>query len=177
MHLASDETPAADGEVVWSWRRDRGVKPAGVIRRRRWQQTPLTGESTKETVKPLRGESRDVLAVPVVLTRVLSFAHGATGAVGARLSLRPLQERGTTRCHNPGENLPRECTHAPSRALTVCSNSENLPTPVGSDFQDALSAQSETGSLPESRSLPEAARLLLPDNMRARGRTHDPRVS
>ena len=51
------------------------------------------GESTKETVTPLRGESRDVLAVPVVLTRVLFFAHGATGAVGARLSLRPLQER------------------------------------------------------------------------------------
>src|SRR5215470_970299 len=51
------------------------------------------GESTKETVTPLRGESRDVLAVPVVLTRVLFFAHGATGAVGAWLSLRPLQKR------------------------------------------------------------------------------------
>jgi hypothetical protein len=27
-------------------------------RRRRWQKSPVTGESTKETVKPLRGESR-----------------------------------------------------------------------------------------------------------------------
>jgi hypothetical protein len=26
--LAPDETFAADGKVVWSWRRDRGVKPA-----------------------------------------------------------------------------------------------------------------------------------------------------
>src|SRR5262249_44817231 len=26
-----DETPTADGEVVWSWRRDRGVKLAGEI--------------------------------------------------------------------------------------------------------------------------------------------------
>jgi hypothetical protein len=41
-----DENAAAYGEVVWSWRRDRGVKLAGVSRRRRWQKTPLTGEST-----------------------------------------------------------------------------------------------------------------------------------
>jgi len=26
-----DETLRADGEVVWSWRRDRGVKSAGSI--------------------------------------------------------------------------------------------------------------------------------------------------
>jgi hypothetical protein len=65
----------------------------GAIRRRRWQKRPLTGESTKETVKPLRGESRDVLAVPVVqpvCIFVALFAHGTAGAVGARLSLRPL---------------------------------------------------------------------------------------
>src|ERR1700741_5170378 len=36
-----------------------------VRERQRWQERPFTGESTKETVKPLRGESRDVLAVPV----------------------------------------------------------------------------------------------------------------
>ena len=40
---------------------------------------------------PLRGESRDVSAVPVksVCVLVYPFAHGAAGAVGARLSLRP----------------------------------------------------------------------------------------
>src|SRR5262249_38776630 len=54
------------------------------------------GESTKETVKPLRGESRDVSAVPVVQPVCFlcaTFAHGTAGAVGARLSLRPLSER------------------------------------------------------------------------------------
>jgi len=45
----------------------------GAIQRRRWQKRPLTGESTKETVKPLRGESRDCLAEPVVTTLVCFF--------------------------------------------------------------------------------------------------------
>jgi hypothetical protein len=57
----------------------------------------LPGESTKETVRPLRGESRDVSAVPVVKPVCISvalFAHGTAGAVGARLSLRPLFKEG-----------------------------------------------------------------------------------
>ena len=44
-------------------------------------------------------------------TRVHSYfasAHGNAGAVGARLSLRPLFEEGATKMQNPGENLPRE---------------------------------------------------------------------
>ena len=47
-----------------------GQSSAMLSRRRRWQNRPLTGESTKETVKPLRGESRDCSAEPVVLPRV-----------------------------------------------------------------------------------------------------------
>ena len=71
--FAPDESAAAYGEVVWSWRRDPGVKPMERSKRRRWQERPLTGESTKETVKPLRGESRRRSAEPVVtmLVRVL----------------------------------------------------------------------------------------------------------
>jgi hypothetical protein len=38
-----------------------------------------------------------------------TFAHGAAGAVGARLSLRPLSERGTRNCKTPGKTRPREC--------------------------------------------------------------------
>ena len=39
--------PDADGEVVWSWRPDAGVKSAeGNFRKRRWQTSPVTGEST-----------------------------------------------------------------------------------------------------------------------------------
>src|SRR5438132_1588531 len=66
---------------------------------RRWQKRPLTGESTKQLLKPLRGESRVVPAEPVVTTLVCFFhyANEAAGAVSARLSLRPLRFRGTTR--------------------------------------------------------------------------------
>jgi len=56
----SDE--AADGEAVWSWRPDAGVKSvtmpahhandvACVSHRRWWQQSPVTKESAEETVK------------------------------------------------------------------------------------------------------------------------------
>src|SRR5438445_4897199 len=58
MLACRTKTPAADGEVVWFWRRDPGVKLLVSPSWRRWQKRPLTGESTKETVKPLRGESR-----------------------------------------------------------------------------------------------------------------------
>ena len=38
----------AYGEVVWSWRRDAGAKLRGEYSaQRRWQKSPLTGESTK----------------------------------------------------------------------------------------------------------------------------------
>jgi hypothetical protein len=40
------KTPIAYGEIVWFWRRDRGVKRVVRPTLRRWQTTPLTGEST-----------------------------------------------------------------------------------------------------------------------------------
>jgi hypothetical protein len=45
--VLSTNSIGADGEVVWSWRPDAGVKLAGYTRRRRWQKSPVTGESTK----------------------------------------------------------------------------------------------------------------------------------
>src|SRR6266702_5305916 len=42
-------------------------------RRRRCQTSLVTGESTKETVKPLRGECRVISSVTVVTTLVCSF--------------------------------------------------------------------------------------------------------
>ena len=72
--------------------------------RQRWQETPLTGESTKYTVRPSRGESRDVRLNLWWLTRVLVFIGcEAAGAVGARLSLRPFLRRGPMKMQNPGE--------------------------------------------------------------------------
>ena len=57
--LSAGRKGAADGEVVWSWRRDPGVKrvvsPAGDG----GKKGRFPGESTKQPLKPLRGESRD----------------------------------------------------------------------------------------------------------------------
>jgi hypothetical protein len=38
---------SADGEVVWFWRPDAGAKFAEMICGRRWQESPVTGKSTK----------------------------------------------------------------------------------------------------------------------------------
>ena len=50
----------ADGEVVWSWLPDAGVKflRSQLLRDDGDKQSPVTGESTKEPVKPLCGECR-----------------------------------------------------------------------------------------------------------------------
>jgi hypothetical protein len=61
----------ADGEVVWSWRLDAGVKLAEEdFRRWRWQESPITGESTKETVKTIAQGRPDISGKPVVTTLV-----------------------------------------------------------------------------------------------------------
>jgi hypothetical protein len=66
------------------------------VRRRRWQESPVAGESTKEPVKTIaRGMPGD--SGVTCLTRVPStttIAHAAAGASGARHSLRPLIEEG-----------------------------------------------------------------------------------
>jgi hypothetical protein len=94
-------TLAAYGEVVWSWRRDPGATPAGVI-------LPATG--ARKAASPGRARiSRKTIArgkpgcpgCSCGLTRVLRsalFAHGTTGAVGARLSLRPPISEGQRDC-------------------------------------------------------------------------------
>src|SRR5262245_41791348 len=105
-----DETPTADGEVVWSWRRDPGATLAAS-----W---PLTTGARKAASPGRARISRKTVARGkpgclgcTCLTRVHSFstlAHGAAGAVGARLSLRPLFSRGTPNLQNSGEITPRE---------------------------------------------------------------------
>ena len=107
----ADENAAAYGEVVWSWRRDPGVYPLRLCGDGNGDNKGRSPGRARISRKPLRGESRDVLAVPVVSTRalcLLSFRTRATGAVGARLSLRPLFKRGTTKLQKPGQILSRE---------------------------------------------------------------------
>ena len=43
----------ADGEVVWFWRPDAGVKSCGKFPRGDGGNKPVTGEITKETVKTI----------------------------------------------------------------------------------------------------------------------------
>ncbi len=63
-------------------------------RRRRWQQSPITGASTKETVKTIAQGMPERFGVPVVTNScAFYFAREAAGALSARHSLRPL--RGT----------------------------------------------------------------------------------
>jgi hypothetical protein len=95
-HVIRRVTLQADGEVVWFWRSDAGVKFAGLSESddRRWQPSMVTGKSTKETVKTIaQGMPADAV-YPWLLTRVLFAAHAASGATRIRHSLRPLHLRG-----------------------------------------------------------------------------------
>src|SRR3984893_16465333 len=68
----------ADGEVVWSWRPDAGVKSCGDASgpsgfemyhqsaRRRWRTSPVTREKPKQAVNHSRRESRSDPVEPVV---------------------------------------------------------------------------------------------------------------
>src|SRR5262245_25489911 len=109
----ADETLLADGEVVWSWRRDPGATlPRSIAPATGAKKAASPGRARRKPLKPLRGESRDVSAVPVVQpVCFLSafFAHGTAGAVGARLSLRPLIGRRERFGKPRGRIVPREC--------------------------------------------------------------------
>ena len=78
------------------------------FRRRWWQSSPVTRESTKETVKTIACGNAGCSGVSAVNTRVLStFAHGAAGAAGTRRSPRPLIFRAGS-LQNLGCIAPRE---------------------------------------------------------------------
>jgi len=100
----------ADGEVVWSWRPDAGVK---FVRRnscgRRWQKAGHRGERAISR-KPLRREGR-MLSAELVCSCACCYAHIAhetAGAARTRLSLRPLFFGGSETDANLGQVMPRE---------------------------------------------------------------------
>src|SRR5207244_13406069 len=82
----------------------------------RGQERPLTGETTKEAVKPLRGEGGVVPAKPVV-TPLVCFFH-----MQARLRVLSAPDfpcalscgRGTRNCKSPGEIALRGCLSTPT---------------------------------------------------------------
>src|SRR6266702_7453911 len=65
---------------------------------------PVTKESTKEAVKPLRGEGRSVSAEPVCSCAhfLVQIAHETAGAARTRSSPRPLFSGGTRSLQNSG---------------------------------------------------------------------------
>ena len=105
-----DETFAAYGEIVWSWRRDPGATLAG--------QVPASNGGKKGRSPGRVRISRKAIArgKPGCLgctcqTRVRSFYHCTrwlAGAVGARLSLRPLFAEGQRNCKTRARIKPRE---------------------------------------------------------------------
>ena len=98
------ETPAAYGEVVWSWRRDRGVyplRPCGVGNGDNKRRSPGRARISRQTIA--WGKPGCLGCTCLIRVRCFFFARGAAGAVSARLSLRPLSERGTNDWQNPGE--------------------------------------------------------------------------
>src|SRR5271169_4038122 len=87
----------ADGEVVWSWRPDAGVKSAEAIPPAMVAKEPGHRGEHEVTVKTIaQGMSVDDVE-PVVTNSscLFTFAREAMGAARTRHSLRPLCYRGT----------------------------------------------------------------------------------
>jgi hypothetical protein len=85
--------------VVLTPRRWRQVFAKQFVRRR-WQTSPVTGESAEETVKTIAQGRPGETGEPVVTTLVcfFIFAREAAGALATRLSLRPLFSRAKIPC-------------------------------------------------------------------------------
>src|ERR1039458_4813977 len=84
---------SADGEVVWSWRPDAGVKLAEQFAGDGGKRARSPGRARRKPLKPLRAGMPGDLGGPVVTMLVCfvsSFAREAAGAAGTRHSRRPL---------------------------------------------------------------------------------------
>ena len=92
----SDETSAAYGEVVWSWRRDPGVNPAGLCRRGNGDNKGRSPGRARSKPSNHRAGKAGIVSAELVVTTLVCFslsAREAAGAVSARLSLRPLLDK------------------------------------------------------------------------------------
>ena len=96
--------------VVLTPRRWRQVVAGSCFRRGDGVKKPVTGESTKQAVKPLRREGRSVSAEPVCscASFFYQFAHETAGAARTRSSLRPLFSKRANVPANLGRTAPRE---------------------------------------------------------------------
>ena len=112
---AMDASGAAKTRALFRGRRSRVV-----LMPRRWHQVGgkcpadeggkkarSPGRARRKPLKPLRRESRMFPVEPVVLPPCF-FCTGPTGAIGTRLSLRPLNEEGGTNRPNLARNMRRD---------------------------------------------------------------------
>jgi hypothetical protein len=101
----------ADGEVVWFWRPDAGAKFCeDESRKATVAKKPVTGKSTKETVKTIRAGKAGVFPLNLyarVRFLMCTFAHETAGAARTRFSLRPLLFRRAKAFANLGYHMPR----------------------------------------------------------------------
>src|SRR5450756_2346910 len=91
--LSARQTSAreADGEAVWSWRPDAGVKSRGDFHAAMVARKPGHQGERGVSRKPSRRESRIASAGPVCSFAFSTIsAHETAGAARTRLSLRPL---------------------------------------------------------------------------------------
>src|SRR6201994_3191498 len=66
---------SADGQAVWFWLPDAGVKFAEYLRKRWWLKSPAHQEERGAAVKPLRRECRSDFGVPVLACVRLFVLH------------------------------------------------------------------------------------------------------
>jgi hypothetical protein len=101
-----DENAAAYGEVVWSWRRDPGATLAASLPLTTGARKAASPGRVRISRKPIARGKPGCLGCTcqIRVHSFTTFAHGAAGAVSARLSLRPLRFRGTTRCKPQAES-------------------------------------------------------------------------
>ena len=99
----------ADGQVVWSWSPDAGIKSVDDCHGRRRLSSPALRREHEVSRNTIARGMPDCFGVPVVTTRVLStYAREAAGATNTRHSLR-LCFPGVTAETRLGQIVPRDC--------------------------------------------------------------------
>jgi len=97
-----DETRTAYGEIAGAWRRDRGVYPfpcrSGNGNGDNQRRSPGRLRISRNTIARGKPGCPGCTCQTRVHSLSLHTAHGEAGAAGARLSLRPLTNRGPPNC-------------------------------------------------------------------------------
>src|ERR1700760_439408 len=96
---------SADGQAVWFWLPDAGVKFAEYLRKRWWLKSPAHQEERGAAVKPLRRECRSDFGVPVLACVRLFVLHARQWVRRAPGIPRALSIEGATLMHHPDAKL------------------------------------------------------------------------